>query len=172
MKPFSILLLFAAVLALLACTPHVTVDNSTVASLDLNRYVGSWYEIARFDHRFERGLSHCTAQYTLQPDGTVRVVNSGMKGGKAKESVGKAKTTDTAGLLRVSFFGPFYGDYRVLLIAPDYSYALVGSGTDDYLWLLSRTPTISVETKHLLLSEAARRGYDTSRLIWVKQTKP
>lgn len=145
------------------------VDNSPVSSLDLNRYLGNWYEIARFDHSFERGLTHAKANYALNPDGTIVVTNSGLLDGKQKESIGKAKTTDTVGLLRVSFFGPFYSDYRVMMLAEDYSYALVGSKNAKYLWILSRTPELPQEILTKILAVATARGYDTGKLIWVEQ---
>jgi len=152
-----------------ACGGKVTVDNSVVDSLDLNRYLGDWYEIARFDHRFERGMEQTKAKYTLQEDGMIDVLNTGIKDGKPKEAKGKGKLTETPALLRVSFFGPFYADYRVMLIDSAYQYALIGSGSDDYLWILSRTPKLSDGAKALILSEAQRRGYDIEKLIWVKQ---
>lgn len=145
------------------------VDNSPVSSLDLNRYLGNWYEIARFDHSFERGLTHAKANYALNPDGTIVVTNSGLLDGKQKESIGKAKITDTVGLLRVSFFGPFYSDYRVMMLAEDYSYALVGSKNAKYLWILSRTPELPQEILTKILAVATARGYDTGKLIWVEQ---
>lgn len=147
------------------------VDNSTVATLDLSRYLGAWYEIARFDHSFERGLTHAKAMYALNEDGTVSVANSGSRDGKYKISEGKAKLTETSGLLRVSFFGPFYSDYRVMMLNDDYSYALVGSGGPGYLWILSRTPQLPEETLNLILMEARRRGYDTDKLIFVDQSR-
>ena len=98
-------------------------------------------------------------------------MNSGIKDGKPKTAIGKGKMTDTPGLLRVSFFGPFYADYRVMLIDKEYTYALVGSGSADYLWLLSRSPELSETAKSELLAEARRRGYDMDKLIWVRQGK-
>ena len=161
----------AAAVALAGCVSGPKVDNTPVAALDLNRYLGEWYEIARFDHSFERGVEQAKANYTQNPDGTIKVVNTGIKNGKPKTAIGKGKTTDTPGLLRVSFFGPFYADYRVMLIDndKDYTYALVGSGSADYLWILSRTSGLSETAKSELLSEAKRRGYDTGKLIWVEQ---
>ena len=110
--------IFASVFALLlaGCGNAQKVDNTPVAALDLNRYLGDWYEIARFDHSFERGLDFCKANYALREDGKIAVTNTGIKEGKNKTSNGKAKTTDTPALLRVSFFGPFYSDYRVMLL--------------------------------------------------------
>lgn len=157
-------------LPMCACSSNNHLNNVPVAQFDLNRYLGTWYEVARFDHYFERDLVACTANYSLKDDGTVKVINSGLKNGKTKVSEGKAKTTGTVGLLRVSFFGPFYSDYRVLLLSPDYSYALVGSASDDYLWILSRTPVLEDSDKRLLLQEAVRRGYDIDELIWVDQS--
>ena len=159
----------AVITLLMGCSTKLTVDNSVVSDLDLNRYLGDWYEIARFDHRFERGVEYAKANYTLREDGKVNVLNTGIKDGKPKEAKGKAKLTDTSALLRVSFFGPFYADYRIMLLDADYQYALIGSGSDNYLWILSRTPRLSEEAKTQVLTEAQRRGYDTSKLIWVKQ---
>ena len=161
----------AAAMALAGCVSGPKVDNTPVATLDLNRYLGEWYEIARFDRSFERGVEQAKANYTQNADGTIKVVNTGVKGGKQKMAIGKGKTTDTPGLLRVSFFGPFYADYRVMLIDKDYSHALVGSGSADYLWILSRTSVLSETAKSELLAEARRRGYDTDMLIWVRQGK-
>ena len=145
------------------------VDNSVVRELDLNRFLGSWYEVARFDHFFERGMSQTKANYVLREDGSIDVINTGIKGGKPKTAKGKAKLTDIPSLLRVSFFGPFYSDYRVMLVDADYRYMLIGSGSDGYLWILSRTPQLADSDRTAILSEAKSRGYDTDKLIWVKQ---
>lgn len=144
------------------------VDNTPVSFLSLDRYIGTWYEIARFDHSFERGIDMSTARYSKTDDGKIKVVNSGMKYGKVKTSIGKAKTTDVPGLLRVSFFGPFYSDYRVLMVTSDYKYALVGSSSPKYLWILSRTPQLPDDIRQKILFEARSRGYDTGKLIWVR----
>ena len=147
----------------------------TVEQLDLDRYLGKWYEIARYDHSFERGLEACTAEYSLRPDNKIRVVNSGYnaKKNQFKTSVGKAIRPNPElepGKLKVSFFLWFYGDYNVLeLDQENYSYVLIGSSTDNYLWILSRTPVMSDADKSLLTERASQRGYDISRLIWVNQ---
>lgn len=159
----------SVLLCLLGGCSKPTVDNSVVNNFDLNRFLGSWYEIARFDHKFERGMEQTKATYTLREDGKVDVLNTGMKDGKHSKAKGVAKLTDTPALLRVSFWGPFYSDYRVMLLDSDYRYALVGSGSDDYLWILSRTPQLTPETQTLILAEAQKRGYDTDKLIWVNQ---
>ena len=163
--------IFASVIALLVagCGNAQKVDNTPIASLDLSKYLGDWYEIARFDHSFERGLEFCKANYALREDGKIAVTNTGVKEGMNKTSNGKAKTTDTPALLRVSFFGPFYSDYRVMLLDADYQWALIGRGSAKYLWILSRTPELPKATLDTILTEARRRGYDTSKLIWVKQ---
>lgn len=154
--------------SLLAGCSELTVDNSVVGELDLQRFLGTWYEIARFDHRFERGMEQTKANYVLRDDGDIDVLNTGIKDGELQTAEGKAKLTDVPAVLRVSFFGPFYSDYRVMLVDSDYQYALIGSGSDEYLWILSRTPQLSDSIKTLILDEAQHRGYDTKQLIWVK----
>lgn len=165
MKKNALLILLLCMVC--GCT-KLTVDNSVVDSLDVNRYLGEWYEIARYDHRFERGMENTRAIYSMRDDGMIDVINTGVKDGERKESKGKAKLTDTPALLRVSFFGPFYSDYRVMMLDADYQYALIGSGSDDYLWILSRKPLLPDTVKQQVIKEAQRRGYDTSKLIWVR----
>lgn len=154
-----------------SCASAKKINTLPVPTLDLQQYLGSWYEIARFDHCFERDMTNTTALYTLNTDGTVKVTNTGWRKGVKKTSVGKAKLTETPALLRVSFFGPFYSDYRVLMLNDDYTLALVGSKTDKYLWILSRTPAITQKDRSAVIAEAQRRGYDTADLIWVDQTE-
>lgn len=169
----ALIVLIVSLLCLTAgvCYGQKKVDNATVKSLDLSRYLGSWYEIARFDHSFERGLTNAKAHYALNQDGTITVTNSGIKDGKAKEAKGKARLTDTVGRLRVSFFGPFYSDYRVLMLSDDYSYVLVGSKSPKYLWILSRTRDIPGDDLARILDVAESRGYDTDKLIWVDHSE-
>ena len=147
------------------------VDTSTVEDLDVKRYMGRWYEIARYDHRFERDLDHCEAFYTLEPTGKIGVRNSGInyRTGLLKITDGKAKLGKYPGQLRVSFFLFFYSDYNVLALGKDYDWALVGSKSPKYLWILSRTPSLPEKTLEHILAEAQARGYDTDRLIWVRQ---
>lgn len=156
-----------------SCSSLDNIDRSTVQQLDLNRYSGQWYEIARMDHSFEKGLVGCTAQYSIQKDGSIKVINAGFKNsldGKYKVSEGKAKRPDAnePGKLKVSFFLWFYSDYNVLELANDYRYVLVGSKSADYLWILSRSPQMDPNDLHYLLECAQQRGYDTDKLIWVK----
>ena len=161
---------FMALAAILFSACDATeIDNSTVKAVDLNRYLGSWYEIAKYDHVFERGLDYAMANYTLREDGKIDVLNTGIKDGRAKDAKGIAKTTNIPGLLKVSFFGPFYSDYRIMMLDTNYQYVLVGGSNDKYLWILSRTPQLDDATRTLILAEADKRGYDTSKLIWVKQ---
>lgn len=151
-------------------TPY---DNSVISSFDLSRYLGRWYEIARFDHSFERGLENVTAEYSLKDDGMVKVLNSGWKDGKYKVAEGKARQPDPAGdpaHLEVSFFLFFYSDYNILMLDKDYQIALVGSKSPKYLWILSRTPEVSDEVLDHVLEEASSRGYDIDKLIWVDQS--
>ena len=148
------------------------IDTSTVRQLDVARFMGRWYEIARYEHRFERGMTHVTAEYTLQPDGKIRVVNRGLKDGKPKEITGKARRPDPQeypGRLEVSFFLWFYSDYYVLEVGSDYQYAVIGSSSDKYLWILSRKPDMPQWQLEQILSSLRKRGYDLSRLVYVEQ---
>jgi apolipoprotein D and lipocalin family protein len=146
--------------------------TSTVKELDLQRYLGTWYEIARFDHRFERGLVGVIATYSMREDGKIRVLNQGYKNtldGTLSIAEGKAKLTGKPGKLKVSFFWIFYADYLVMELDENYQWALIGSTSDKYLWILSRTSKLDESTKNLILEKARNRGYDTSKLIWVEQ---
>ena len=146
-------------------------ENATVGRLDLNRYMGKWYEIARYDHRFEKGMTHVTATYSLQENGSIKVKNEGYKNGKHKEIEGRAKQPNPADpdKLKVSFFLWFYSDYYVLDIDPDYRYVLIGSSSDKYLWIMSRDKTLSKEKQAELLDKLRVRGYDTEKLLFVDQ---
>ena len=146
-------------------------NTSTVKELDLQRYLGTWYEIARFDHRFESGLAGVTATYSMRDDGKIRVLNQGYKNtldGELSVAEGKAKFTAEPGKLKVSFFWIFYADYLVMELDENYQWALIGSKSDKYLWILSRTPKLEDNVKILVLNHATKRGYDTSKLIWVE----
>lgn len=143
-----------------------------VENFELERYLGTWYEIARLDHSFERGLTHVTAEYSLRGKGGVRVVNRGYSAKKDewKQAEGRAYFVESPdlGFLKVSFFGPFYGSYVIFeLDQEEYSYALVSGPDTSYLWLLARTPEISEELKNRLLESAAERGFDTAAIIHV-----
>lgn len=171
MKKSTFVALCGLLLPMVACSSGRQVNTMPMPSLDVPSYLGAWYEIARIDHYFEKGMTNTMAYYEANTDGTLRILNSGWKNDRYKTSEGKAKLTDTPALLRVSFFGPFYSDYRVLWISDQYHLSLVGGASADYLWILSRTPTITNEEKQALLTEARRRGYDTEQLVWVDQTE-
>lgn len=150
----------------------VGINTSTVKKLDIPRFMGKWYEIARYEHSFEKGMTHVTAEYSLKPDGKIQVINKGIKNGKAKEIVGKAKQPDPVeypGRLKVSFFLWFYADYYILELDENYQCAIIGSSSDKYLWILSRTPELPKAQLDKLLANIKQRGYDLSRLIFVEQ---
>ena len=143
-----------------------------VTGFELQRYLGTWHEIARLDHSFERGLSKVTAEYSLREDGGVRVLNRGYDAtqDRWKQAQGKAYFVGPPDVahLKVSFFGPFYGSYVVFdLDRADYQYAFVSGPTTDYLWLLARTTTVDAHVKERFVAMAEERGFDTRRLIWV-----
>ncbi len=174
MKTIQLIFLAIMIPFIGACSDKI--DKTTVKTLDIERYMGKWYEIARFDHKFERGKVGVTVNYSLNDDGTILVVNSGYNGslnGELETAIGKAKQPNPKypGELKVSFFWTFYAQYSILELADDYSYALVGSSSDKYLWILSRTPQMSQDSLNMLLQSAEDRGYDTSKLIYVKQSK-
>ena len=145
-----------------------------VQSFEVGRYLGKWYEIARLDHRFERGLTRVTATYSLRGDGGLRVLNQGWsaKDGAWKTATGKAYFVQDPrqGYLKVSFFGPFYGSYVIFrLDAQGYQYALVAGPDKSYLWLLSRTPSMDPAKQRELIAEAAALGFDSTKLVFVRQ---
>ena len=144
-----------------------------VGDFDKGKYLGKWYEIARFDFAFERNLDNTTAEYTLLPNGYIAVVNRGHDYVKEKWSEAKGKARfrgqDTVAALEVSFFGPFYAAYNVIALDKDYTYALVAGSSTGYLWILSRTRTIPESVRGEYLAIAESLGYDITKLIWVRQ---
>lgn len=148
-----------------------TPDNSTTPTLDIQRFMGRWYEIARYEHRFEKGMTHVSATYTLSGNGKIEVLNEGLKEGKHKQIKGRAKQPNPQdpGKLKVSFFLWFYSDYYVLYIDPEYRYLLVGSSSDKYLWIMSREKSLTKETLDQLIDKLRMRGYDTDKLLFVAQ---
>lgn len=179
-KRLSSLFYIPLLLTLSACSQAMSpeAEQSIVHSFDPTQYVGTWYEIARLDNRFEKGLEQVTAHYSIEEDGTLRVVNRGFNAEKNdwSEAVGKAKFVDPAnadgtrtGRLKVSFFGPFYGEYNILeLDKPYYNYVLVSSGRD-YLWILSRTPQLTYPIKQHLMAKAKALGFATDQLLFIRQ---
>ena len=164
--------------SLVCCKTQKTMINNTVVNeLDIQKYLGTWYEIARYDHSFERGLVGVTANYSFRDDGKIKVLNSGYKNsfdGKFSQAIGKAKIPDPIddpAKLKVSFFLFFYGDYYVLELDKDYQWAVIGSSSDKYLWILSRKPQMEEELYNQLLDKLQKRGYDVSKLLKVEQKK-
>jgi len=144
----------------------------TVQSVDIEKYKGTWYEIARFEHFFERGCKNVTATYEIKDDGDLKVINrcTNIEDNEKKEAFGVAYATDdTNSKLKVSFFRPFYGDYYIIDLADDYSYALVGSPSRDLLWILSRTKTMDDKVKKSILNKLPELGFDKSKFIWTIQ---
>jgi apolipoprotein D and lipocalin family protein len=165
-------IMFFSITSFLSCGTKLK-DASGINNFDVSKYLGKWYEVARYDSWFENNMDKTQAFYSLNEDGTVRVENSGFDTTKEKwkTSVGKAKFrgAKNIGELKVSFFGPFYADYTILALDSEYKYSLVSGGTTDYLWILSRTKTIPEEIKNEYLSIAKKFGFDTSNLVWVNQ---
>jgi len=146
-----------------------TSDIAAVRDFEPDRYMGTWYEIARLPHYFERGLDEVKAEYTLLDDGTIRVVNSGVRDGEPQSITGTAKFRDPdaeplTGELRVSFFWPFYSDYRIIELAPDYSHAVVTGGSREYFWVLSRKPEMEREKLEGILERAKANGFELETL--------
>ena len=154
-------------------TPTDSIDNSVVSTVNLDKYLGTWYEIARYDHRFERNMQGVKANYSMRNDGLIKVLNSGYKGsldGNYKETEGKARipNADAPAKIEVAFFLNFWGDYYIMELADDYRYALIGSSTDKYLWILSRIPKMESTDLDYLLQRIRERGYNENELIWVE----
>ena len=175
MSKYKFIMIFM-VLSFIGCAQpdKNRIDNSTIKSLDLNRYLGTWYEIARFPHSFEKNLVGVTANYSLREDGMIRVLNKGYKkslDGKLSVAEGKAKIPDPndSGKLKVSFFWIFYGDYYILELDENYQYVMIGSSTDKYFWILSRTPQMDESIYQMLLDKARKRGYNLDKLEKVPQ---
>lgn len=164
--------LSVALLMLLSGCVGIPENVKPVENFKLENYLGKWYEIARLDHSFERGLSRVTADYSLREDGGVRVLNRGYSAtdNRWKEAEGKAYFVKgpNQGYLKVSFFGPFYGSYIVFELDHEhYQYSLVSGPDKSYFWILARTPQIKEATKSALVAKAAALGFDTSKLIFV-----
>lgn len=160
---------------LLGCT-GIPEGLKPVSDFDVTRYLGTWYEIARLDHPFERGLSDVSAVYTLDDDGTIEVLNKGFdtQNKRWKEACGQARFLGdmSVGSLEVSFFGPFYSGYHIIALdLENYRYAMVAGPSRSYLWLLSRSKTLDESIYSDLVSRAEEWGFDTEKLIRVKHDK-
>jgi apolipoprotein D and lipocalin family protein len=166
-----LLILIAALLT--SCT-GIPEGITAVDGFEINRYLGTWYEIARLDHRFERGLENISATYTLRDDGGVDVLNKGwdIKAGEWHEAQGKAYFVEQPdkGRLKVSFFGPFYGGYNIIeLDKKDYAYSMITGPDRSYFWILSRTKKLPEATLQALIARAKTLGFETDKLIFTKQ---
>ena len=161
------------ILFVLLATGCVSIpDNITpVTSFQIERYLGKWYEIARLDHRFERGLTQISAEYSMRPDGGLKVLNRGYSKEKQEWSEAEGRgyfvQSPNEAYLKVSFFGPFFGSYIVFeLDTVNYQYALISGPDKSYFWLLARTPTIDDNLKKKLIAKAVALGFDTTKLIF------
>ena len=168
------LILSISILCIFASTSckKIPKNATAVTNFDITQYVGKWYEIARLDFKFEKDLNNTTAEYTLNEDGTVKVLNKGYNTKKQEwqEAEGKAKFVgdNNVAELKVSFFGPFYSGYNVIALDPQYQYALVIGESKKYMWILSRTKSIPETIKNDYLNIASELGYKTEDLVWVE----
>lgn len=173
-KYFALILLSIIFISCNNKSNNTNMNYSVVDSVDIERYMGTWYEIARFPHSFEKNLVGVTATYSKGKKDKIKVVNQGYKftlDGKHSVANGKAKMPDKnkSAQLKVSFFLFFYGDYYILEPDENYQYALIGSSSPNYLWILSRTPQMDTTIYNMLVNNAKSRGYDINKLILVEQ---
>lgn len=172
MKWFSLAVLLFSFPWLGACT-RVPEGVEPVQNFQLQRYLGHWYEIARLDHAFERGLTLVTADYSLNPDGSVAVVNTGYSKGRDAWQLARGRAEfvgpRNVGHLKVSFLGPFYSSYIVIALTDDYKYAMVSGYDKSYLWILSRTPILPQDVLEQFLQKARALGYPVEQLIFLRQ---
>lgn len=167
--------LCALLLALAGCSTTLPEGITAVTPFDVQRYAGRWFEIARLDHSFERGLDNVSAHYAVQPNGTVQVINRGFNREKNawKEAEGLAKFTGDprTASLKVSFFGPFYGGYHVVALDPAYRWAMVVGADRSYVWILARDKQLPADIRAQLLAKAAQWGLAVDKLVWVDQSR-
>lgn len=167
-------IILGLVVAFTACA-SIPKNAKPVEDFELSRYLGTWYEIARLDFRFEKDLNNTSAHYDLDKKGRVTVLNSGYNYKKKEwtkaEGIAKFRKDTSIAALKVSFFGPFYSGYNVIALDKNYQYALVVGKNLDYLWILAREKTIPEEVKTNYLRIAQKIGYNTSDLIWVQHDK-
>lgn len=172
MKKHAFALVALAATAAAGCV-RLPTGVEPVSPFDAERYLGTWYEVARLDHGFERGLSQVTAEYKQAADGSISVINRGCNAEEKQwdqaEGTARFVDDDNTGYLKVSFFGPFYGTYAVFGLDADYRHAYVSGPNHDYLWLLARDPNPDAEVKEAFVEEARERGFAVEELIWVEQ---
>ncbi len=159
MRLYSLFLLLIAGCSTCRANP---IDNTTVSEFDINRYMGKWYEVARIDNRYQRNLTAVTAEYRLDGDNRIAIINRGYNSsnGEWREIEARGETTSTVGRLKVSFFLFVTSEYNVMDLGDDYEWALVGSKSSKFLWIISRTPSLPNDTLNHIISIAQRRGYN------------
>ncbi|MGE4461221.1 MAG: lipocalin family protein [Arcobacter sp.] len=170
-KIFKLLILFCFTILLTACSSK-NPPLQTVQKVELNKYLGTWYEIARFEHFFERDCKNVTANYSMIDVETIKVINrcTKIQTNEKKEAIGRAYAIDeTNSKLKVSFFRPFYGDYWVLMLDENYKYAVVGTPSREYLWILARDSKLDEKIKNEILQKLPSLEFDSSKLIWTIQ---
>lgn len=164
-----------ALILLRACSPKIPKGAKAIQDFNPERFLGTWYEVARLDYKWERNLDNVNATYSLKPDGSIKVDNKGFDytENKWKGKIGEARFvhSSTEARLKVSFFKPFWAGYNVVDIDEEYKYALVFGNDLCYMWILSKEKAIPEKYKERFLKKAQETGYDTSKLIWVKQDK-
>lgn len=171
MKNIFKLLMLVFTLFFTACSSK-NPPLQTVQKVELDKYLGTWYEIARYEHFFEKDCKNVTANYSMMDEETIKVINKCTKiqTNEKKEAMGRAyATNETNTKLKVSFFRPFYGDYWILILDKNYDYVVVGTPSREYLWILSRTSKLDEEIKNQILQKLPNLGFDTSKLIWTIQ---
>ncbi len=165
------LIMIFSLFGLWSCST-ISKNAEAVKSFHVDKYMGLWYEIARFDFKFERGLNNTSAEYSLNEDGTIKVVNRGFDYEKKewREATGKAKFVrdENVAMLKVSFFGPFYSGYNIIALDENYKYALVAGKSLKYLWILARETTIPDSIKNEYLMIAKEAGFQTDNLLWIE----
>lgn len=173
-KNFSMIFVTAFACVFVSCASASKLNVKPVENFDVSRYLGDWYEIGRFDFKWEKDMKNVRTNYSLNDDGSIKVTNSGYDyvAQKNKQSIGKAKFAGkqkNIADLKVSFFGPFYTAYTVIALDADYKYALVAGANSKLLWILSRTPTIPDDVKQNYVQIAEAAGYDLTDFVWTVQ---
>lgn len=172
MKNIFKLLAFISITILFTACSSKNPPLQTVQKVEIDRYLGTWYEIARYEHFFEKNCKNISANYSMLDEDTIKVINrcTNMLTNEKKEAIGRAYAIDnTNSKLKVSFFRPFYGDYWVMILDENYDYVVVGTPSREYLWILCRKPILDEKIKNEILQKLPNLGFDTSKLIWTIQ---